>query len=379
MKKNVYLMFFIAFLQALVFYYPVLTLYRQAFGITLWQMSVLEAICLIITAVFEFPWGILADHIGLKKTLILANFFYFLSKVIFWRAESFDLFLLERIVLGIACAGVSGCDSSILYCSSGEKDADRNFSIYSALATAGLLSVSAAYSLVLSRFPMKLTSTLTMFSYLISLLLTFMLDEVKDLGSTKMKSDKMESLGKQLLQKKNLLLFSSCSRVVLEIARVVCVVFAQVLLISSGLTKMGLGGYVFLLTLCGYAGLYSYRVRNRQLYFAAAYMLCGILVLSGSVLKQPVIIALFLLIVEALIHVCSPLISLTEQNYVFPKYRASMISFFSAVSNALCIVVSLGLGAASAMNIRTAYLIAGIMIIALGAAILYFYRNVIKT
>ena len=81
-------MYAIALLQGMVFYGPVATLYRQARGISIFQITVIESISLALCLLLEFPWGILADKIGYKKTILICNFLCFFSKIVFWKADS---------------------------------------------------------------------------------------------------------------------------------------------------------------------------------------------------------------------------------------------------------------------------------------------------
>ena len=82
-KKNIYLLYAISFLQGLVFYGPVATLYRQAAGVSVFQITVIESISLALCIAFEMPWGLVADRIGYRKTMIITCGIYFISKVVF--------------------------------------------------------------------------------------------------------------------------------------------------------------------------------------------------------------------------------------------------------------------------------------------------------
>ena len=53
------------------------------------------------------------------------------------------------LLLAVVLAGMSGVDESILYASCGEGQAHRAFGWYSALGTAGMLTASALYTLVI--------------------------------------------------------------------------------------------------------------------------------------------------------------------------------------------------------------------------------------
>lgn len=104
-------MYAIALLQGMVFYGSIATLYRQASGITIFQITLIESISYILCILFEIPWGIVADKIGYKKTMCFCCVLYFASKLVFWRADVFAEFLLElsiyAIIIDSICAGTS--------------------------------------------------------------------------------------------------------------------------------------------------------------------------------------------------------------------------------------------------------------------------------
>lgn len=106
-KKNLVIMYALACLHGMVFYGPVAVLYRQAAGVSVFQTALIESISLVLTVLLELPWGIAADRIGYRRTLIICSVLFFISKIIFWRADSFGWFLAERLLLGIVCAGMS--------------------------------------------------------------------------------------------------------------------------------------------------------------------------------------------------------------------------------------------------------------------------------
>ena len=120
-------MYAMALLQGMVFYSPIATLYRQAQGVTVFQITVIESISLALGILLEIPWGIVADKIGYRKTMVFCSGLYFVSKIIFWKATGFGGFLAERILLSVVLAGYSGVDSSILYLSCDGKDTQKVF------------------------------------------------------------------------------------------------------------------------------------------------------------------------------------------------------------------------------------------------------------
>ncbi|MGN1343061.1 MAG: MFS transporter [Traorella sp.] len=176
-KKNIIIMCCISFLQGMVFYASISTLYRQACGISLFQMGIIESVLAIFVLVFEIPWGIICNYIGYKKTLIICNLIYFISKIIFYYATSFEMFLLERVLLAIVLAGLSGCDTAILYESIKKEDSTRIFGFYHACGTLGVLISSLLFSIFIQD-QLKRSALWTIFPYGIAFLLTLGIQDI---------------------------------------------------------------------------------------------------------------------------------------------------------------------------------------------------------
>lgn len=178
MKKNIYILYAIGLLQGMVFYGPIATLYRQAQGVTVFQITLIESISLALCIALEVPWGVVADRIGYRKTMVFCCGLYFVSKILFWQATNFWWFLAERILLSVVIAGMSGVDSSILYLSCQGRSSQRVFGIYSGMGMAGLLIAAGVFSLVV-RDNYPLAAFLTVISYALAAVLALGLTEVK--------------------------------------------------------------------------------------------------------------------------------------------------------------------------------------------------------
>lgn len=206
MKKNLYIMYAMALLQGMVFYSPIATLYRQAQGVTVFQITVIESISLALGILLEIPWGIVADKIGYRKTMVFCSGLYFVSKIIFWKATGFGGFLAERILLSVVLAGYSGVDSSILYLSCDGKDTQKVFGVYNSLGTVGLLIAAAVFS-VFVQDDYALAGLLTVVSYVFAALLSMGLAEVKQIRVEKSESESFKTTFQNALGNRNLLLF----------------------------------------------------------------------------------------------------------------------------------------------------------------------------
>ena len=103
------------------FYYPVFTVLFLDFGLSLEQFAILNAIWAATIVLAEVPSGALADIIGRRQLLIMTSIFMLLEMallsfvplgnvhVIFW------VFLVNRVLSGLAEAMASGADEALAY------------------------------------------------------------------------------------------------------------------------------------------------------------------------------------------------------------------------------------------------------------------------
>lgn len=181
-RKNILLMLAMVFLQGFVFYGPISTLYRESRGISLYEIFLIESISWILMLLLEVPWGHFSDRFGYKKTLVVVNGVFFFSKIVFFTADSFNGFLLERILLSVVFAGFSGCDAALLHGSVEEDQLDKVFGQYSAAGTAGFLLASLLSSFMISSpldaASIDRTGFYTIFPYALAFVLSWFLKEI---------------------------------------------------------------------------------------------------------------------------------------------------------------------------------------------------------
>ena len=206
MKKNIYLLYAIALLQGMVFYGPIATLYRQARGVSVFEITLIEGISLALVLVLEVPWGVVADRIGYRKTMCFCSGLYFVSKLVFWQAKGFAGFLLERILLSVVLAGYSGVDTSILYLSCQGQESQRVFGIYHSLSMVGLLLAAGVFSLIAQEND-SLAALLTVLSYGIAAVLSLGLTEVKETGERPVQREPFRATLRDTLRNRPLLWF----------------------------------------------------------------------------------------------------------------------------------------------------------------------------
>ena len=66
-NNNIKLMYCISFLQGMVFYASIATLYRTSSGLNLFSISLIESICCILMIILEIPLGNLSRPYWLSE------------------------------------------------------------------------------------------------------------------------------------------------------------------------------------------------------------------------------------------------------------------------------------------------------------------------
>lgn len=339
-------MYAVALLQGMVFYGPIAALYRQAAGISIFQITLIESISLALCLLFELPWGIIADRIGYKRTMVFCCMLYFISKVVFWKADSFGGFLTERIMLSIVISGLSGVDSSILYLSCQKNQSQKVFGIYNNLQTAGLLMASAVFSLFI-KDNYRMAGLLTVVSYAAAAILAFLLVEVKSSEKKEAKAREFAGLFKNTIHNRYLLLFLIAVALLNETHQTATVFLNQLQYIKCGLSNTAIGYIYIIVTLAGMLGVFSEKLTREMglrkiapiLYISAATG-CLILGLTSS----PWLSALSIIILRISFSLFQPLQTELQNRQVLSDNRATELSINAVIIDGVGITTNLVYG-----------------------------------
>lgn len=258
-RRNTALFFAAYFLEGLCFYAPVATLYRQAAGLTLAQIGAIESVSVALMLLLELPWGRVADRLGHRRVIVLSTALYALSKVVFWRADDFGGFLLERVILAMALSGLSGCDSAYLYACGAPEEGQRRFGLWGAVQTAGLVTAGACSTLFFGEH-YRSAAGWTVVTYGLAALLTlFLTDPPGEAPARAERPPLRAALGWSLVHAPLLMgaaLFT-------ETVQFVAVFLSQVQYRRSGIPLRWFGLLYVLTTLAALAGVRSHRLTGR--------------------------------------------------------------------------------------------------------------------
>lgn len=351
-RRNLFLLYGISFLQGMVFYAPVASLYRQHAGLSMFQITLIESISLILCLLLEFPFGILADRIGYRRTMIFSCGLYFLSKIVFWQAGSFSGFLSERILLAFAMAGLSGVDISLLYLCAPKGSLQKACGIYESLGTAGLLCSSAVFTLFLNNH-YRTAALFTSVTYGAAFFLCcFLIRLPDDLPVSRPHSPHSgaESPGKILVglfRNPRLIFFLFGIALLSETRQNITVFFNQLQYQRCGLPDSIIGILYLLTTIAGLSGCLSFTVTKRlgaSVLSAAAFLLPAGFCLILALTRNPVLSAVCIIGIQFLVSLFRPLQTRFQNDAIQTTSRASALSLQSVFLECTGAMVSLVFG-----------------------------------
>lgn len=367
MKTNIKLFYAISLLQGMVFYGPVATLYRQAQGLTVFDITLIESISLIVMIALELPWGYISDKIGYKNTILICNVLFFVSKIVFWKADSFALFLLERLMLSVILSGLSGCDSAFLYVSAGEKESHRVFGTYDAMGTAGLILASMTFSLTVKN-NYSLSAELTVGSYFIAMVLSLFLKDAKPAASEQSNPKPgLRAVASSLFRNKRFILFLIAAALLAESSQTITVFLNQLQYLASGIQPGQMGFIYILVTVSGLLSAYSHKLTKRfgestaiKLLISSAAVACIIM----SVFANAVLSVLGIILLRVAASVFLPIGMSIQNRQVETGLRATTLSFYSVSMNTIGIVTNLVFGKMADAGIKYAMIAGSVFCIA---------------
>jgi predicted MFS family arabinose efflux permease len=356
--RNHTLLVAIAFLQGFVFYGPIATIYRQTFGLDLSELFVIESIFWVLTLLLEMPWGLIADRIGYRATLILGNFIFFASKLVFAAASGFRGFLAERIILAFAISALSGCSDALLYRSAGPEQAPKAFGSLRAWGVAGIFSASLAFPLFSSLSP-RIAAYATIPPYALAALLSFFLVDIsegpiapervaaKDEGGG---LPSLVSTMKRVLSDRKLLLLILAAAAAGEASQAATVFLAPLQLDRAGLPRPAFGAVFAALQASGFAAagagpLTSALGRPRLFRGLLVIEAAALAVLALTESAQASVAALIMIAASAALF--APVSVAAQNDRVSIKERATALSANAVVAELAAAGMNVAVGGAA--------------------------------
>ena len=377
-KVNVYLMYIIVFLQGFVFYGPIATLYRQNRNLSLSSMFLIESMSWILMIIFEIPWGWFADKFGYKKTLIISNFIFFISKIVFYKSYSFEMFFLERVLLSISLAGISGCDIALLYSSVKEDESEKVFGLYNAFSTGGYLIASIMFSIIVKQ-SMDSTAFWTIIPYGVAAILTLFLKDVT------VQHEERPNFKQSLLtafKSKSIIILVISFALITEVVQVVSVFLNQSQYLRSGINVKYFGLLAVVMQLVRLCSIKSYKLtiklganRSIQLLYILITICCAILVFTSNA----TLTVFSVIVICGSAAIISPIVLDVENKNISTVNRATLLSVFAMFGDLTAAGANVIIGKTADISASTAFVTCVIMCVCAYILLLaYKKKNIIE-
>ncbi|HWR60285.1 MAG TPA: MFS transporter [Clostridia bacterium] len=372
--RNYLILCIIAFLQGFVFYGPVATVYRQSRGISIYEIFLIESVLMVLMVAFEIPWGWFADSFGYKKTLVLALFANFIARIIFYRAFSFKLFLLERILVAISVSGISGCDTALLYNSVEKEHSERAFGRYYSLSTLGFLLATTASTFIIP-FSIDLTAALTIIPYGMSAAAALFLREVEKDGTEK--PDISGSM-KRVFRNKRLFLLVIAVALLSEVAHAVTVFLNQLQYQRSGIDVRYFGVIMAVIQLLTMLSSKSYVVtgsigQGKTVGLMASGVCLGTLLLAFT--GRPAASVLLIALVGLCNAMILPVSTDIQNKSISTADRATILSAYAMLMDVVAALTNLIIGRTANHSIELSFMICSAVSAAALLLIICFFRR----
>lgn len=372
-KINVYIMCIITFLQGLIFYVPVSTIFRQSRGLSLYQIFLLESIFTLLLIAAQVPLGWIADKYGYKFTLIISNILYFISKIVFYKAFSFQMFLLEDIIDALAIAGISGCDIALLYSSVEKDETEKIFGIYTAVGALGLLTASISYSFLVS-VSMSFTVFCTIIPYGIAAVLTFFLKEEPHNSE---KKPGFRNSFKDILNCKWVIIIVIAVALTSEITHSICIFLNQPQYIRSGISIKYFGLIAALMQVFCLLSARAHKFTGRFGQKRTMLVLLINILFSCIILiytENPFMSITMIAVMEGSYAIVQPIILAIENEAVTSENRATMLSMYAMMGDVISVILNIVIGKAADTSLPAAFgTCAALSVIVCILAFVYFY------
>lgn len=372
-NNNKYIFYIISFLQGLVFYGAYSVVYREARGVNISQVFLLESIFLILMLLLEIPWGIVGDKIGYKKTLVISFAIYLVSKIVFYEAHSFFSFFMEAVLGAAAISGISGCDSAIIYLSVDKSESDKVFGAYGAFGAAGLF-VSSIASGFMIEYSIDLLSFATIMSYGAVFLLSFMIVDVKKTESEK-KEHILDSL-KSSLRDRKMLLFIAAIAIVCETTHSICVFLNQPLYLKSGIDLKWFGMLLAMMQIAALLSAVAHKIKNktggRRIILLSLILIssCSFFLIMSRISYITVIL---IFVTEGAFAITQPISETIKNESIESSNRATVLSAYAMIGDIIAAVINIIIAAASDVSLEMAVIIC--LVLNIAAIILFLMTD----
>ena len=115
MRANIWLLRFISIVRWFLLVMPVIIIFYQSNGLSLFEVFSIQAFFSLCVLLFEVPTGYIGDRFGWNFSLILGAYFAVFSMFLLMISFHYGMFLIAEFFMALSYCLFSGSDSALLY------------------------------------------------------------------------------------------------------------------------------------------------------------------------------------------------------------------------------------------------------------------------
>lgn len=366
----------IFFFSNLYFYLPILTLFYQQRGLTIFQINSLQGILIGTIFFTNIPTGIFADKYGRRITMIIALSLQLLGEILFLFAYGYLAFVFICIIAGLGFSFMNGTVSALIYETLKKKQRENEMQKAVGIKVsfekaAGIIAPLVA-SLYITSFAMSkfnLLVILTILFVAISLFISFFLEETVQTQEVSKKTSSLSIVKEGLkLLKEN----SNLKRIILLSVFAYPLMAYLFILYQPYFVKAQVPSYLFgiILAVSSLVSLLSsrYAYKLEQKFGVEKTILCvtllpGLIYLLMSFVYHSIFSPILFCLIYFPIGMYEPLFSDYQNRQIESVNRATVLSMISMFSSLYIVIIGLVIGFIADRSISYAFIFMGLIIV----------------
>ena len=179
-SRNIWIVYLFNFLNGMMFFIPIYTLYLQHELFTALNVAIILAIRTFSGMLFEIPFGAVADLFGRKKALMMSGVMCIIALIFLSIGGSMLMFILYAVIYALGRSLLNGTDTALMFDSLKVMRRETNFQKIIAINNGSWQTGAAIGSLiggVLAAISLRLPVLYTFIPFTIALIITFFINE----------------------------------------------------------------------------------------------------------------------------------------------------------------------------------------------------------
>lgn len=380
-KRNIYLIYTYIFLSTFILFYSCDTLFYLERGVSSSGYVFFITIIFLMHILLEVPSGIIADKYSRKNILLLSNFLFVLSTIIFILSKNYYLFVLGTVIKGLENSIVTGVANSILF------DEVENKKDFSKILFRKNFFYNLSYMLAMilggyigQKYGLVVTYYLTLIPFFINFFIIFLIED-KPKNSLNNTYLKKEILNNAIYEIKN-------NKLITNLIFTNSIVFSVIRLVEEshpeysfniGISVWQIGIYTSMILIVCICGSYIGSKLDTKYYKFVLYgnsFMVGLCILLIGLLNNKYGI-LFLLTIYIFCESFENIMLSTIHNNISSKSRITVESIFSMALSLLGIFLSVIMSVLlNFMQVFQLYVLLGLLLIVYSIINIAFnYKN----